>query len=263
MAIASVNDYVNSLKQIAPFYKTASRTSVANIPFSIFDQAGFPGAGTLAIGNTANGVVPTDVVAGYPVLNPFSGANKGYLSRVSFSNSVACWLFIYDCLFSAGAFAFNADVTLASQPSFASRVPDGNYKGLELWIEAVTAFTGNQTVQINYLDEGGVAGDTGAIATGVAPIVGRMLRLPLGSGDYGVQRLDRVRSSVSTAGTFNVHIMRPLWKGRVIAANAGDVHEFLKTGMPELYSESAIRLIVQADGTATGLPSCELEVCNG
>ena len=264
MAISTVDGYVGAIKQKLPFFKTASRTAVANIPFSVFDQNGFPGAGTLAIGNTANGVVPTDATSGYPVIGAFSGANKGYLTQVGFNSSVAGMLYLYDCVFSAGAYAFNADVTLATQPSFSSRVPGGtDYKGLEIWIEAATAFTGNQTVQINYLDDGGAAGDTGAIATGVAPIVGRMLRIPLAAGDYGVQQITRVRSSVSTVGTFNVHIMRPLWSGRIIAANYGGKDEFLKTGMPEVYADSALRLIVQADSTATGLPSCTLEIANG
>ena len=45
------------IKQTIIFNKTASRTSVASIPFSVFDLAGNPGAGTLAVGNTANGIV--------------------------------------------------------------------------------------------------------------------------------------------------------------------------------------------------------------
>jgi hypothetical protein len=264
MAITTLDGWIASVKQILTFYKTASRTSVANIPFSVFDQTGNPGAGTIAIGNTANGVVPTDATAGYPVINAFSGANKGYLSRVNFFNSVASNLMLYDCVFSAGAYVFNADVTLASQPSFSARVPDGtDYKGLELWIEAATAFTGNQTVQINYLDQDGNAGDTGAIATGVAPILGRMLRIPLAAGDTGIQQITRVRSSVSTVGTFNVHIMRPLWMNRVIAANYGGNDDFTKTGLPELFADSALRLVVVADSTATGLPNLNIEIANG
>lgn len=264
MAITTLDGYLAAVKQINSIYKTASRTSVANIPFSVFDLAGNPGAGTIAIGNTANGVVPTDATAGYPIIDAFGGSNKGYISRVTFNNSVASNLYLYDCLFSAGAYVFNADVTLASQPSFSARVPGGiNYEGLEIWIEAATAFTGNQTVQINYLDQDGNAGDSGAIATGVAPILGRMLRIPLAAGDNGVQQITRVRSSVSTVGTFNVHIMRPLWFGRVIAANYGESHDFLKTGMPEIYADSALRLIVQADSTATGLPSVVIEIANG
>lgn len=261
MAITTLNGLIASKKRLIPFIKTASRTSVANIPFSVFDQAGQPGAGTLAIGNTANGVVPTDATAGYPtIVTPDVAV---YLNRIWARSSVACWIDLYDCLFSAGAYAFNADTTLASVPSYSSRVPNSDYNGLELWLEAVTAFTGNQSVQINYLDQDGNAGDTGVVATGVAPIVGRMYQVPLAAGDNGIQGITRVRSTVSSAGTFNVHVMRPLWGCRVNAANQGVFDSLLKTGLPLIYGDSALRIVVTADSTATGLPALRMESADG
>ena len=271
MAIIDLNGIIAGIKQPIVFNKTASRTSVASIPFSVFDLAGNPGAGTLAVGNTANGIVPSDAQAGVPVINAFSGANIGYLSRVDFSNTVASRLFIYDRLFSAGAFVFNANVALTSQPSYDSRVtfdvngtPTIDYKGLEIWIEAVTAFTGNQSIAVTYTNQGGTtARTTGTIATGAAPIVGRMLRLPLQAGDTGVQKIESVVSSVSTVGTFNVHVMRKLWCGRVKFANDGDIHEFTKTGMKQVFADSSLFYIVQADSTSTGIPTIDIDIVNG
>lgn len=263
MAITTLDGYLGASKQKVVYNKTASRTSVANVPFSVFDQAGNPGAGTIAVGNTANGVVPTDATAGYPVINAFGGGATGYVTGVEYSSSVLCTLGLFDTVFSAGAYVFNADVTLASQPSYTSRVPGGSYVGTRLFIEAATAFTGNQTVQINYLDQDGNPGDTGAIATGVAPILGRMLELPLAAGDNGVSQITRVRSSVSTVGTFNVHVLRPIWENRIILANYSGKDDFLKTGMPVIYAGSALRLIVWADSTATGLPRTTIEIANG
>lgn len=260
MAINSRDDYIAATKSQIVYQKTASRTSVASVPFSVFDQAGNPGAGTLAIGNTANGTVPTAATAGYPLLR--TAAAIPYLSTVVFRSSVACWIDLYDCLFSAGAYAFNADVTLATQPSYAGRVPSGT-KTLELWIEAVTAFTGNLSVQVNYLDQDGNAGDTGVYATGAALIVGRMALLPLAAGDSGLQRVERVRGTVASAGTFNVHVMRWLWGGRVNAANAGDEDSLLKTGMPRIYDTSALRAVITADSTASGLPSLRAVIADG
>lgn len=264
MAITTVDGIVAALKQTIIFNKTASRTSVALIPFSVFDIAGSPGAGTIAVGNTANGIVPSDAQAGVPVINAFSGANIGYLARVEFSNTVASRLLIYDRLFSAGAFVFNANVTLASQPSYAARLPNTDYKGLEIWIEAATAFTGNQSIAVTYTNQDGTTGrTTGTIATGAAPILGRMLRLPLQAGDTGVQKIESVVSSVSTVGTFNVHVMRKLWGGRVKFANDGDTHEFTETLLPQVYADSSLFYIVQADSTATGLPTIDIDIING
>jgi hypothetical protein len=261
MAITTLDGLIAATKGRVVLQKTASQTTVANIPFSCFDAAGYPGAGTLAVGNTANGIVPDDTVAGYPLLA--APAATLYINRILGRSSVACWLDVYDCLFSAGAYAYNADTTLASQPSFAGRVPNTDYNGLELWLEQVTAMTGSQTIQINYLDQDGNAGDTGAIATGVAPIVRRMYAVPLAAGDSGIQRLDRVRSSVSTAGTFNVHIMRWLWGCRINAANQGTMDNLLRTGLPQIYGTSALRLVITADSTASGLPSLRLETADG
>lgn len=265
MPLTSLDSYIAAPKQEVTIFKTASRTAVALIPFGVFDLAGSPGAGTLAVGNTANGVVPTDATAGYPTINAFQASAKGYIATVDFASSVACRLAVYDVLFAAGAYAFNANVTLASQPSFSSRVPGGtDFKGLEIWIEAVTAFTGNQTITVTYTNQDGTTGrSTGAIATGVAPIAGRMLRLPLQAGDTGVQAIETVVSSVSTVGTFNVYVMRPIWSaGRVRVANDADAHGLDKTGMVELFENSALKLVVTADSTATGLPEVIMQVFN-
>lgn len=265
MAITSIDAYVASAKQIVQFFKSASRTSAAGISYSVFDLAGQPGAGTLAVGNTANGVVPTDATAGYPEINAFGGGNKGYLAGVQFSNSVASRLSLYDCLFSAGAYAFNASTSLTAQPSFSSRVPNGtDYSNTELWIEAATAFTGNQSVAITYTNQAGVTGrTTGTVAVGAAPAVGRMTRLPLQAGDTGVSVIESVTSTVSSAGTFNVHVMRRLWSGRVPVANSGDAHDLLRVGLLELYEDSALRVVVTPDSTATGLPELQLVIANG
>lgn len=264
MAITTLDGFIASAKQTVIYNKTSTRTAVANIPFSVFDIAGNPGAGTMAVGNTANGVVPTDATNGYPSINAFGGGATGYLATVEASNIIICDISIYDTIFSAGAYVFNADVTLTAQPSYSGRVPGGtDYNGLELWIEAATAFTGNQTVQINYLDQGGAAGDTGAIATGLAPILGRMLQLPLAADDTGIQQITRVRSSVSSAGTFNVHVLRPLWEGRIRVANDFILNDMLSTGLPQVFDTSALRVIIRADSTATQLPRIKMTIANG
>jgi hypothetical protein len=180
---------------------------------------------------------------------------------MEFGSSVACRLALFDRVFSAGAYAYNANTVLASQPSFSDRVQNSDYKNLELWIEAVTAFTGNLSAQINYLDQDGNAGDTGVVATGAALIIGRMFRVPLASGDNGLQQITQVRGTIATVGTFNVHVMRRLWSGgRVRIANDGDIHPFTKTGARWVPATAALFGQVQADSTASGLPEMTIEL---
>jgi hypothetical protein len=262
MAIDTLDKYIGAAKQRITWMKTGTRTLVAALPYTTFDIAGNPGGGTLAIGNTANGVVPTDATTGYPVIGTFSG-QSGYLSKVEFGSTVACCMDLYDRVFACGAYAVAADVTLASQPSYAGRIPT-NYSGLQLWIEGVVVSVGVPNVQISYLDQDGNAGDTGVIATVSNLPVGRMFQMPLAAGDNGIQQITRVRVTVSTgSGTLNVMVLRPLWFGRVITANGGDVHDLLKTGFPQIYDTSALYMVLYVDGTAVGLPDVSAQIAMG
>lgn len=264
MAITSLDSYIGAAKQIVPMTKTATRTTVAAAPFSVFDLAGNPGAGTLAGASTANGVVPTDLTAGCPLLTAFGASASGYLATVDFGSTVACRLTLSDLLFKAGAYSFNANTTLTAQPSYASRIPDGNYAGTQLWLEAVTAFTGNVSIAVTYTNQAGTtARTTGTVATGVAPTVGRMVQLPLAAGDSGLQKIESVVATVATAGTFNLLVLRPLWSGRCRLANDGDTHGLDKTGLPVVFADSALFLTVTPDSTSTGVPDLALEIANG
>lgn len=268
MSITTEDGYIASAKQQIPIVKTSARTSVALIPFSVFDLAGNPGAGTLAGTSTTAGVVPTSATAGCPTINAFGGSATGYLTRVDYSNTVLSRLYIYDMLFKAGAYAFNASQTLSSQPAYSSRCPDypgsgsvfGN--GTELWVECVTAFTGNPTITITYTNQAGTTGrTTGGFSIG-APTLGRLTQIPLQAGDSGISKIESVTCTVATVGTFNVLVLRPLWAQRVTVANGGAIDDIFKTGMPIVYATSALIVVPLADSTSTGLPDMILEIAN-
>lgn len=263
MAITTLDGYIGAAKQRVAWNKTGTRTLIACLPYNVFGLAGNPGAGTEAAGNTANGIVPTDVVAGYPLINAFGGT--GYLTRVEFTSSVACVLRLYDKVFTCGAYNYNSDVTLTSIPSYSGRVPGGtDYTGLEIWVETLVAPTGNLAVEVNYLDQGGAAGDTGAVGIGGVPPVGRMWQLPLAAGDSGVQSLVRIRGSVATVGAscFNVSVLRLLGIFRVRSVNDGAIVDLMGTGMPQVFADSALFVSIAADSTAVGLPYMDIEIAN-
>lgn len=263
MAISTFDGFIASTKQYLSMMKTTSRPSVATGWFSVFDVAGNPGAGVLAGTSTAAGVVPTAATAGCPTIDAFGDSAVGYLAQVDYGSSVACRMKIMDMVFKAGAYAFNAAVALTGQPSYASRMPGGSYGDTQIWIEAVTAFTGNPTFTITYTNQSGVTGRTAKLAPGIAPTLGRMLQIPLQAGDMGIQAITNVTCTGATAGTFNVLVMRPLWSGRCRTANDGDVHDLTKTGMPQVFADSALFLAIATDSTATGVPEIELVIANG
>lgn len=264
MAIATLNDYIGSVKQIVSHSRTTTRTSVANGWFTVHDVAGNPGAGVLAVGNTSAGVVPTDATAGFPIIGFTSGL--GYLSTVDFGSSVACRLALYDRLYHIGAVATTSTTTTTSAPSYSSRVPSGtDYTGTQLWLEQVTLGTGTQSINVNYTNQTGTATATTGVVVftnNAALTVGRMVQIPLASGDSGISKINIITATVATGGTFNLVVVRPLWTGRVIAANAGDSHGIDRTGLPQVWTDSAIGLMVAADSTSTGAPDLTFEIAS-
>lgn len=266
MAITTQDGLVAAMAagQLVLFNKAARTGLLSGTWHSTFELAGNPGPGVLAGTSTTAGVVPTDATAGCPAINAFAGANTGYISALDFGSTVACRLRLCDMLFKAGAYAFNANQTLSTQPSYASRVSGSDYKGTELWIEAVTAFTGNLSIAVTYTNQDGIAArTTGTVATGVAPALGRMIQLPLQAGDTGIQKVESVVATGSTAGTFNVLVLRPLWMGRVRTNNDGDTHGPDKTDLPVVFADSALILQVAPDSTNSGVPDLSMGIING
>lgn len=263
MAITTWDGYIGSAKQHASFGKTAIRTAVATSWMSVYDVAGNPGAGTLAGSSTTTGTVPTDATAGHPTIGAFGGGATGHLAQVDFGSSVACRIKLFDLLWKGGAYAFNASTSGNTPTSYSSRIPGGDYSDTQIWLEQVTVGTGNQNVAVTYINQAGTAGrSTGTVAT-AANILGRCHQLPLQSGDTGVQGVTGVVGTTASAGTFNILVLRPLWTGRVKIANDGDTHDLSKTGMPEIFDNSALMMLIAADSTSTGIPELEFVIANG
>lgn len=275
MPITSENDYINASKQRIPLVRTAARTTVAVVPFSVFDLAGQPGAGVLAGTSTTAGVVPTDLTAGCPRINFTTGV--GYLSKIEYYNTIASRLELADMLFKAGAYGFaTGTTTLTAQPAISQRCPDlagavfGN--GNEILIEVSTTFlTGTAwQVQVTYTNSDGVAARSTIISPAQAAAgltIGKTFMLALQAGDVGVQQINSVivtnGGTLMTAGAFNVIIKRPLWFNKVVGANGGDINDLFKTGLPIVYTDSALILLVTPDATSTGFPDVIIEIANG
>lgn len=269
MAINTLDDYIGSAKQIVTYSKMTARTTVANGWFSLFDIAGNPGSGTLAGTSTSAGVVPTDATAGCSLITFSTGT--GYLATVDFGNTVASRLQLVDILWKGGAYAYNSGTTsLSSQPSYSSRVPGGtDYTGTQIWIEVVAAMTSATTwhAECTYTNQSGATTHTTVSlgsTTAANLTIGRMYQLPLQSGDSGVQKIESVvvTTGSAAAGSFNVLVVRPLWSGRVSTVNAGDCHGIDRTGMPIVYTDSALAVFVNADSTSSGLPDLTFEIAS-
>lgn len=267
MAITNGDGYIASAKQIIPYAKSAALTTVAATRYTVRQQAGNPGAGTLAFATTP-GVVPTDATSGMPVINAFGGGATGYLSRVSFGNSVAGRLELWDVLYGCNvSLTALATTTVTAPASYLGRTPDGTGVGLRIFAEITTTVSATATtIQVTYTRNDGTAARTSVASGSLSGFVaGRWQEIQLAAGDGGVQKIESiiVGGTVATAGAANIIVARPLWSNRVFAANSGGVDGIDRTGLPVVYADSALVLTNIADSTSAGLPDLSIEVCNG
>lgn len=264
MAITTLNQYVAAAKQRIVWTKTTSRTSVAHGSFSLLDIAGDPPGGTLNAGNPSSGIVPVPDGVKYPIINPAIGTK--YISKVEFASTVACRLTLFDKIFSCGAYPYNVYQTLTLQPSFAGRVPGGDYTNLEIWAEEVTTSTGYINVQVVYRDADNNIKTSPRTSSASEPTIGRCWPINAADGTFslGVSKIDTVSSITATAGTFNINVLRRLWEGVVPATGLqGFVHDLMQTGMPQIYETSALYVLVTPFSTATGNPTVAIEIVDG
>lgn len=269
MAITTGNDWIAAAKQQVMIRKAAAFTTVAQVPFSMFDVAGNPGAGSLNIGNTANGLVPDDSVAGFPAINAFGSGNMGYLSQAAWRSSVAGGCDLYERLFHAGSYSLTAlgTTTLSAQPSFLSRLPDASYNGLEIFLEINAAVSATATtVAVTYTGADGTTGRTTGASVSLSSMTSRrVVPMPLQAGDKGVQKIESVvvGGTVATTGSVNVIIARSLASFDVRLPNASDIQSWDVLGAPRLLDPAAMWPMILSDGTSSGTFTLRTTILNG
>jgi hypothetical protein len=271
MTINTADGWFAAARDNSPkIIKSAAFTTVAGQPFSTWDVAGNPGAGSLAIGNTTTGVVPTDATAGAPNINAFGGGALGYLARAWYRASVAGGATLYDRLWHAGSVAMNALATtpLSSQPAITQRLPGASdYTGLEILLEINAAVSATATtVTVTYTNQAGVTGrTTGATASLSGLTNRRVVAMPLQAGDTGVQKIESVTvgGTVATTGSFNVVLARRIDEFDIRIANALDAHGWDVTAGPPMFTDQCLWLVVQPDSTSSGTQTLGVTIING
>lgn len=252
--------------------KASALTSVAAFWYSLFAEPGNPAAGTLTVGNTANGLVPTDATAGASPVNAFTGANTGYLAAVRAAATATQTLALYDRVFHAGSYGLAATGTtsLASQPSFSGRVQNGtDFGGCEIWLEINTAIAASAvTIQVGYQDgtaAGGAAQTTTVTASLASYPTKRMIPLGMANGT-GVQRINSiiVGGTAAATGTVNIVVVRRLATIPIMVANLASANQdFFALGGEVVFADSCLCLMSLATGSSLGTIVGDCQIING
>jgi hypothetical protein len=270
MAIASGDQYIASAKQIIPYVKTGSITTIATTRFATLTAAGNPGAGTLPSSGTpaGGGALFTSSSSGMPTINAFGGSATGYLSRVQYFSSVTGRLEIWDKIWGVvPTLTTLATTTVTSPVSYTSRIPNGtDYSGLRIFVEITTTMSASATtINVTYTNQAGATGHTSATTASLSGFTaGRWVPLELQAGDTGVQAITAVTvgGATNASGACNIIIARPLWTNRVTIANGGGVDGLDRTGLPIVYATSALVVTAIPDSTSSGVIDMNIEIAN-
>lgn len=269
MAITTLDGLIAAMRPPVGFQKASATSEGAGTWHSLWKVAGFPAAGSNPpLFSAGSGYIPTEATSGaIPFVDPTS---NGHLARFGVAGATIGTVILYDRVWACSG--FGTVVTTAQNvttPGTVARDANGDSlgAGVELWGEVYTApgATG-ATWTVSYTDQDGNAG---ASATYTHPAnaesVGQMFPFLLASGDTGVRAVASFTASVSsgTAGDIGITLLRRVAEIPITLANVAQVLDGVALGLPRLYANSCLALMVQCSATNTGAMLGSLVTADG
>lgn len=250
------------------------RTSGANVwqvaMYSSWSYGSVPAAGAGGPSNTTNGIVPTVSTTGAMALPLTSdkiylvGADIAQLGTTAGSALAQ----LHDVLFICGSYNSIATTGLTSQPSFSSRLMNGSYAGLQMWMETNSGVSGGYAATITYTNESGTTGRTTSVTSTTNPntLAGQLTPIPLASGDCGVQTIEQVQ--ITGTGTIagngvNFLITRPIRYFRAPVPGKNYVTPMDTSGLREIHPSSCLVLFARTSTANASTFPLELDLASG
>ena len=270
MAIDNMDKLIASLgtsKDQKLFFPNATNVAGGwiNLNQSVTSSFGIMAVPT-AYGSGGKTYNQSEQTAGFPKWSAGSGTQT-YIGRVGATFATAGTIHIYGLLWACSGFV--ANVTTAQSVVNFSGMPTRNStgEGCEIWIgcsSATGATASNVTVQ--YTNSKGTSGrNTVSTAHITSMPVNRMYQVPLQSGDTGVQSIQSITFSASTATAGNVwvYILDRYASISSPVANISQTADAISLGMPALYDESCMLFVHQGSTTASGIIMGNLSIIQG
>jgi len=243
-------------------FKVSATSEGAGAWHSLWKLGNWPTAGSNPPAYTAgSGYTPTDATTG---AWPFTNAGAGYTKRLLqavMSGGTAGTLILYDRLWACSGLLTNTTSTqsITTPGTIPARDATGatDGVGVELWGEIYTApgATG-ATWTVSYTNSGGTSGHSATYAHPAnAETAGQMVPYNLQAGDLGVGAVASLACSVSsgTAGDVGLTLLRRIAEVPLTIANATAVLSALQLGMPRIWDDSCLAMMVRCTATNTGL----------
>lgn len=212
--ITTLDQYIDAKANRSQFFSTAVNSSAiisaAGVFFSTWQFPGFPGPGVTPPTGAGSTCTRSGTAGAFPFAAA-AGSNTLYLDHCSMVGGTSLNLFVADRLVHTSG--LSGTVTTAqtvNTVALPSRASTG--VGVQVALEPYTNLGGTSvTYTVSYTNTESVSGRT-ATATGVMNGIGKMLILPLASGDLGVLSVQTVTLSATTgtAGNFGVTLFKPI-----------------------------------------------------
>jgi hypothetical protein len=278
MAITSVNDLLSAYRQRIRFLKTGTRTSVtAGLAYATRDLIGYPrsnpptnGAGSLVMTNisgmTAAGLKPQGDSTNAPIWGVpeiFSNTGRYHLGHLE-ANALGVAggsLMVVDMIWAHGTITTNTTVNVSSTGTtdISARVPkkaDGttvDYSGVQLAVEVVAALGASATITATYTDQDNNTGHTtGAVSAVASAGAGRIVFIPLATGDKGIKQIETITTANISTGQLNVILYRDLAISMLANSGDADNKDAFALGFEELFATSALAVWEVAGATTMG-----------
>lgn len=265
MAVSTVDGLVAAFPAFGiPLLKSAFTPQVVGSWYSLWAQAGIPGAGANSA-DGVNGAVPTKATAGaFPFTNP-TAPTLTYLGHFWAINTQPIHLMLYDRLWHNSGLS---PTTVGNQALTSTTLtrPDSLGGDVEAWLQVYGVLGAGSTAKtIAYTDQDGNASNTGTLQNFVTTAAAqRTFPFALAAGDTGVRVItgfDNV--ATSTSGTFGLILRRQVASITLGVGQVATVQDAFQLGMPRIYDDACLELVGIANSVASQTLSGRLVLAQG
>lgn len=262
MPLATLDDLIGGTKGAGHIFKsTGIPTVIAGQWSSLWASSAIPGPGSLAVGNTTTGTIPTRATAGAMAFTNPPAGDLAYVLGATVMATQTGTVMLYDRVWHLGSLAPAAGAYAGIVGLALDRPADG--VGVELWAEINGALsTSAHTLTIGYLDQDGNAGTATVTLPASAPAA-RLYPVTLAAGDSGVRQVTDISGSASPpTGTFNLIALRPILRVGVVA-NIPARLGLPDCGLRPLYADSCLAAAFYATSATAPTVQIALDLVTG
>jgi hypothetical protein len=203
----------------------AATAPIIGRPASLWTYDGMPAGGAVP---TSAAIPDRSLQGAIPFTAP-GGSRDLHLIGASITPLTAGVFLLYDRLFHIGGLSgtSTADQTVQGSPASPALTRNTGGAGNIAWYEIYTLIgTTSTTLTMTYTDDAGNSGQTSTINIGATSFreVTRAQRIPLATGDTGIQAIEKVKltATTGTLGNFGITLAQPLaWIPVGVAGTAG------------------------------------------